>query len=426
MRKLTAKLLGMFMIAGIVSVFSSCSNDDEPQVTLPQISVERSHYNLATGSIEVGIKADVAPAADITVPVKIAGTASTSAYALSASQFVIKAGETSSSITISRVGEPGENNETFTINLEQGSGYTLGLTNYIEITLLSKYGYIMSFDVNEARLNEADEYGITLYNTDGSQYKPAGSETVQVEVDTENSTAVEGVNFKFTDSNVVTFSNKARGTFGIEVIKAEEGKDKLVLRLAEKAGFASGSNPTMTITVAGQDNFAGTWAFPSSIANIENLAMWGSFLEIDNAPVCSSEDQITLAGGPDEYTFTPNIKGDFKNYFGTSSQTVRYDKIVEKNFQEIMAANGRNVKVSQLLFPGMNVKFSATESSIREAKVSFRIISVDNQEVLECTLDDYEPSGTTFGAMIYESGCGSYIGGTMDELPIRLYLTRVK
>ncbi|MDE6449829.1 MAG: hypothetical protein K2L41_07075 [Muribaculaceae bacterium] len=421
MRKLTAKMLGMFMIAGIVSVFSSCSNDDEPQVTLPQISVERSHYNLATGSIEVGVKADVAPVADIIVPVKVAGTADASGYSLSASQFVIKAGETSSYITISRVGEPGENNETLTVNLEQGVGYTLGLTNYIEVTLLSKHGYIMSFDESESRLNESNVYGVTLYKTDGSQYKPSGSETVQIEVDTENSTAVEGVNFKFTDGNIVTFSNKARASFGIEVIKAEEGKDKLVLRLAEKAGFASGSNPTMTITVAGQDNFAGTWAFPSSIYNIDLFSSYGE--DIESAPKCSSADKITLAGGPDSYTFTPAISGDFKNYFGTDSRTVKYDGIVFKNFQEL---SGRQVPVSQLKFPGMNVKFSATASDVREAIVAFRLITVDNQEVLECTIDDWEPAENAFGGSIFSFGMAEPGEPPMVWAPLRLHLTRVK
>ncbi len=421
MRKLTAKLLGMFMIAGMVSVLPSCSDDDGPEVTIPQISVVRSHYNLATGSIEVSIKADAAPSQDLSIPVKVAGTADADSYSLSANQFVLKAGETNSSLTITRKGEPGENNETMTLNLEQGTGYTLGLTNYIEVTLLSKNGYIMSFNEAEARLNESDTYTITLFTTTGSVYKPAAGETVEVEVDTDNSTAVEGVNFKFTDGKTVSISSKnGKGSFSVEVIKAEPGKDKLVLRLAEKAGFACGTNATMTITVAGQDNFAGTWAFPSEIANIDLFSNYGE--NTDNAPKCSPADKITFAGGPESYTFTPSISGDFKNYFGTDSRTVTYDKIVFKNFQE---AHGRQVPVSQLKFPGINSKFSATESKVREAVVAFRLTKIDNKEVLECTIDDWEPSSETFGGMIYD-----YMH-TMGDLPmewgpIRLYLTRVQ
>ena len=90
MRKLTAKLFGMFMIAGMISVFSSCSDDDGPDVVIPQISVERSHYNLATGEIEVAIKADAASASDIIVPVKVAGTASADSYSLNPGQFVLR------------------------------------------------------------------------------------------------------------------------------------------------------------------------------------------------------------------------------------------------------------------------------------------------------------------------------------------------
>lgn len=424
MRKLTAKLFGMFMIAGMISVFSSCSDDDGPEVTIPQISVERSHYNLATGEIEVAIKADAAPASDITVPVKVAGTASADSYSLNPGQFVLKAGETRSVMTISRVGEPGEDNETLTINLEQGTGYTLGLTNYIEITLLSKNGYIMSFEFSEARLNQSEEFGVTLSTISGSAYKPQAEETISIEVDEENSTAIQGEHFKFTNGNNISFLKTNRSTFGIELIKVEAGKDKLVLRLAEKAGYAYGSNATLTVTLAGQDNFAGTWAFPSDIDNSSALTMWGTNMDI--LPKSSSADKITLEGGPDEYTFTPNISGEYKNYFGTAVRKVKYDEPVGKNFQENMAAYARNVIFSQLIFPDINVNFSAANTSLREAKVSLRIISVDNQEVLEMIVDDYEPSADAFGYDIFSQGFGSFSGGTMDEMPLRLHLTRVK
>ena len=95
-------------------------------------------------------------------------------------------------MTISRVGEPGEDNETLTINLEQGTGYTLSITNYIEVTLLSKNGYIMSFEFSEARLNLSEEFGVTLSTISGAAYKPQAEETVIIEVDEENSTAHTG------------------------------------------------------------------------------------------------------------------------------------------------------------------------------------------------------------------------------------------
>lgn len=418
MKKLTTKLLGMFMIAGMVSSFASCSDDDDPGVTIPQITVERSHYNLATGSIEVLIKADAAPATDIAIPVKVAGTAQIDEYTLSASQFVLKAGETRSSITVTRIEEKiGEDNKTLVLNLERGEGYTLGLTNYAEITLLSKNGYIMTFEQSKVRVNVSDEFGVTLFTMGGVPYKPQSEETFTVEVDTENSTAVEGEHFKFTDGKTVKISKVNRGTFTIEVLKAETDKDKLVLRLADKAGYACGSNSTMEITIAGKDNFSGTWAFPSNIYNISLFSDYGE--DTNAAPKSSSADRITFAGGPDEYTFTPSISGDYKNYFGTETRTVKFDKMVGKNFQEIMDKYGRNVQVAQLIFPNINVNFSAAASTVRDAKICFRLIEVDNQEVLECTIDDWVPVETEFGGMIY-----SFMED-MEWAPIRLHLSRV-
>ncbi len=422
MKNLSVKLLALFLAVCQGAVFTSCKDDPEDQGGVPPtISVEKSHYNLATGSVDIVVKADVAPETNISVPVRCAGKAVEGTdYTLSAKQFVLKKGETSATITITRIEENiGENNVDLTINLEKGEGYNLGLTNYAEVTLLSKNGYIISFSNPSAKLTNEDSYFITLSNMTGNPYRPAAEETFDIEVDTENSTAVEGVNFSFPNGKTVKVpAKKSEGSFTVKVLKAEEGKDKLVLRIADKAGYGFGANPTMTVTVAGADNFTGTWAFKE----ITNLSLFSDYMEdISKAPKGSSEDHITFNGNnTDGYSFTPDFKGDFKNYFGTGERKIKYLGEVGKNFQEIMASYGRNIKVSQFSIPGINVKFSAKASEVRDAKVCFRLIEVEGQEILECTLDDFIPEPDEFAGQIY-----SFMGD-MEWAPYRIHFTRVK
>ena len=82
---------------------------------------------------------------------------------------------------------------------------------------------------------------------------------------------------------------------------------------------------------------------------------------------------------------------------------------------------GANVKVSILEIPDVNINFSTTYKNIRPAFVGLRLITVDSKEVLECTLDDYEPQGDDFGARIYE-----IMGGDMTWAPLRIHFSKVE
>ena len=68
----------------------------------------------------------------------------------------------------------------------------------------------------------------------GGVYKVKVATTFDIEVD-ESSTAIEGVHYEFVNgAQVVVPINKNKGSFSIKYLKKEEGKDKLILRLANK------------------------------------------------------------------------------------------------------------------------------------------------------------------------------------------------
>ena len=97
--------------------------------------------------------------------------------------------------------------------------------------------------------------------------------------------------------------------------------------------------------------------------------------DISKAPKGTPSDRITFEGDSYlEYTFTPDLSGDLKNYFGTSPRKITFKEEGDKSFQE---NSGANVKVSILEIPDINVKFSTTHKDIRPALVGFRLITVD-------------------------------------------------
>ena len=65
-------------------------------------------------------------------------------------------------------------------------------------------------------------------------------------------------------------------------------------------------------------------------------------------------------------------------------------------------------------FASVNVNFSALNNKERSAKVSFRVTTIDEQEVLECTLDDYEPTDFFTGIYEFEQNMAGYA-------PLRIY-----
>ena len=285
--------------------------------------------------------------------------------------------------------------------------------NYATVTLLSNKGLYVSFTNSTGKVGFNADFSVKMSDINGSAYKIKTATTFDLEIDP-SSTAIEGVHYEFVNNAQVTVpANKYEGSFSIKLLKKEVGKDKIILHFGDKTGFATGNIPTLTIELSGPDVFTGTWAF-SKINNLELFESYG--VDITGAPKGTAADQITFEGTSyEEYTFIPNLKGDFKNYFGTSTRKVTFKDEVDKNFQEL----AKDVKVYSLEFPDINVGFSATDINIRNAPVCFRLIEVNKEEVLECTLDDYEPKGDTFGSFVYE------VMGDMTWCPFRIYFTRV-
>lgn len=424
------KNLFYLLFAMCAVVFTACSSDDDNEAKVPQLNFEKSNYTLASGTVELKLVADAPATSEMRVPVTFAGRATEGTdFTASAKEFVLKAGETEAIITLTRVANSaGDDNLPLTVNLGSApSGYTIGVMSYTTVTLLSKNGVIMSFVNASDILTLRSDYKVTLTSMSGSSYKVTETTHLNVEVDP-SSTAVEGTHFEFAEGKkyVTIDKKKDKGTVSIKFLKKEADKDKLVLRLSEREGYGYGNNATITITLQGAYSLDGTWAFKE----ISNLTYWkeGMWEDVSTFPTGTSADKITFTGNSyTEYTFTPNLSGSLKNYFGTSERKVTFKEEVTKELWEESYTQMQSVpvNVSVYTFPDINIKFSATASELRPAVVSFRKITVEGKEILECTIDDFIPTDFLVGQ--WEMWIKDMAEDpAMLSAPIRIHFTRVK
>lgn len=415
------KLLSVLFIASMLIV-ASCSNEDTPGST-PQLNFDQPRYGLSKGEVQIKLVAEQAATSKVEVPFTFTGTAVEGTdFETSADYFTFNAGESESVITLTRVEDNiGEEEKSLTINLGQApAGFVIGTMNFTSVELYSNQSIFVSFDKDIAILTEASSYGINLEKMNGNRHNVADATTFEVEVD-EASTAEEGVHFQFENGKTLTIDkNKNSGSIAVKFLKKEEGKDKLVLRLKEKVGYAYGSNPAITITIQGPYLLSGTWTFDK----ISNLEWWQTYWgqDVSTFPKGTSADKITFTGNTHaEYTFTHQIQGDFKNYFISGSK-VTYVGEVDKTYQEAGGITRVTEKVAVLKFEKVNVNFSSSNEKIREAVVGFRVITVNGKEVLECTIDDFEP--TDFLAATYDMFKDFGEDPVMASAPLRVYFTR--
>ncbi len=412
MKQIITSLIGLLL-------FCSCSQSDEPTTHLPQLSIDQLNYTLGKTKVSIKLSAQQAPKTDLTVPVRFTGDAKMGEdFEVEQPAFTLKAGQKSALLEIKRKGEVSENPKKVQIALGQApAGYELGLKNYCMLKLLGNDGFLLNFAQAEGDLGFVSSFGIRI---DGikERYRLMTTSKFAIEVDP-SSTAVRGVHFELLDeAQAIVPRKRNRGAFKVKFLKKEAGKDKIVLRFAERDGFASGNNDKMTITIKGPVDIAGDWKL-TQIANGKWLEDPNNYfgIKLDELINVQDGDAIKLEGDAFKYKLIPMFKGKLKNFFIGESELVidssREDTLQESTFEKITLTRYKT--------EGVNVLFSPSETKKRPALVDFRLIKDENgKEILECTLADFEPTtkDTPTWKALYE------MMGSMEWTPIRLHFER--
>lgn len=379
-------------------VFSSCRKS-APETAL-FVSLERLNYSLGSHGATITLQATSAPTTDLVIPYHVAGEAKLGTdYELSAPNFILKAGETKAELQVKRLVE-GEKARTFSIVLDPSSTatYKVSLKSFAHVNVFGKASYQANFNASKDIVLAETTFGLRISGIPSGRYRVDEDTHLELEVDP-SSTAVEGVHFAFAQSKEVIVPRRERnaeGLFTIRTLKIEEGHDKLMLRVAERDGFAEGTKrPTLTLTLAGPEDFSGTWKL-KAWANAQNLAAnYG--VTTDELIKPNKDDRMILTKSTDGKSYTAELafKDELSEYFGQGKRTLPI--VGERS----LSPEDTNVRAGYglLLFTGANLTFDATQPEKGDVQVAFRLIPAEEagkKPELEVLILKFKPKGASW------------------------------
>lgn len=342
-------------------------------------------------------------------------------YELSADQFHFASGSREATVTVRILKEISDQDVLeFTLN-PVGFG-TLGLSKAnVGITIGDVVLY--SFDKSNYTMTQSVDVTLQLSKATGS-FTAEQEMTFGVEVDTENSTAVEGVHFSFAEGKTITIpAGQNKGTIKLNLIKQEAGKDRVVLRLTGlPIVFKPGDYDQASVVVFGPtfEKLEGTWKYVA-MTNKEWWETNNSYMGDDMSllPTNNTAEDLLIF---DETGLKIEMEGDLKNYFRES--VITYVGEEEERLQEAGGINPPRVTID-LISSLVNVNFSATQKNERQAEVGYRVFEEGGKEILEVTIRDYEP--TDFLQNIFDAFNQPWNTDVplMKTMPLRFHFERV-
>ena len=384
-------------MAAAIFMASSCTDDN----ATPSVSFDKTAYALTNGSIDVNLimsdySEGLAQSADIT----FSGTAVKGTdYTVSAETFTFAAGVMKATTTISAKDNYDEN-KSIVLNVTPPVGFVKGDIPVATVALGKKDLITYSFESRETVMSSLANVVLELRDEDDNPIVAEDEIVIPISVDTENSTAVEGVNFEFADNaEVVIPVGKSEGTVVLNFLAKEDGKDLIVLKANPGIGFIPGQNSSVKISIFGaiMDKVVGKWVASSLVTDEANIieSNWlpdGTVLE--NFPKFNSEDSFEISQNEGSYILTPSFASNFKNFFkGVSNVSLGEEYPLHLDFTTVLQIQ---------LLDLDNVNRYLSESSIsEETEATIGIGFSEDGNTLRLFLVDYEPadwSGPYFDA----------------------------
>lgn len=343
-------------------------------------------------------------------------------YELSADQFVFANGSKEATVKVTLLKELDET-DLFEVNLNPIAFGALALSK-ASVGIQTGDVILYSFDKPNYTMNNTVSVALELSKVTGS-FTAEKAIAIQVDVDTELSTAVEGTHFSFTNGSVLTIpAGQNKGNIQLTLLKQEAGKDKIVLKLKSlPLVFKPGNYDLASIIVFGSsfEKLEGSWKY----VTMANRTWWetnNAYMgdNMDLLPVNNTDKDILTF---DESGLKLSLTGDLKNYFREGP--ISYVKEEEEVLQETGGIRPPRVNID-LIKSLVNINFSATEKEEREAEVGYRVFTDNGKEYLEVTIRDYEP--TDFLQEIFNAFNQSWNTDVplMKSMPLRFHFERAE
>lgn len=300
------------------------------------------------------------------IPVSFSGTAQRGTdYEASADYFVLTKESLVDTILVStkKLGT----GRTVSLSLEIPEGFVAGKYPSSEYTLQDKFGYL-TFETPKSFIADTTSYAIVLCDSTGRLKALSKDTPVSYAINTEKSTATEGVDFKvLSATNTFIPAGGAYAVLDIVPLKTsfEDGKDKVVLDIHADEKFDTGLNAELEITLLRPElqELEGNWMMNSVVTDSLHFeTVWGAECTgYDLLPGFNSYSMMNFSLY--DATFTPMLSQGFENYFIDMSSMSMGPEI------ELIDVNGALKTVQLISLDNTNRYFSATEVS--EDKVSY-------------------------------------------------------
>ncbi len=383
-----------YLLLTLPMLLSACNKDDSG-ASIATISFERRTISLSSGSVDINLQVsglDPASTQEYVVALKLSGSASENEYELSSDHFVIGGNNPVTTIKI-RAKNYGSESKNLVMNLVAPEGFTLGTNPSMIVTLGTQEAIVYNFLEGTMELKDVVKPEITLLNMDGSKYSVTQEMHIPAVVDKEQSTAVQGEHFEFDgDAEFVFVPGKERVSVTIKLLKLEEGKDKIVLKVdPEATQYIPGDPGECTITIVGSDydKINGTWYVYQQPTD-KDFMINNNYVEeaaLTGFPTATEDDTFTF--DIEQNVLTTSLQSDLKNFFGETCNMVPTDK-------ECSVGDITDYTTSyQLLLIDLdncNRDFSATSTSTeKNAYIGVRLVEEQStgDEILELYLVDY-------------------------------------
>lgn len=392
------KIVVIWMLVVSFAGFIGCSDDDAKG---PDISFRRAYYVLpAMEALNVEVRLSEPATEDLTVAFDVTGTGEEGGdYAISAHEFIVKAGLDTAVVVITPLNNMVEGRE-ICLALRRVEGYGLGVYKQTVIPIEKKSAFTTSFFPTEYNLYREMEVAARLDIGSKEYTTPSYDITIPFEIDP-SSTAVLGTHFEIEGGTQQFLYQKDdyMARVKLKFLKKEEGKDKIVLRLVETDNYMiSTTNNRAYVTINGPIGFedlVGSWKFEefSSMEYVKSTAtMAGDTEGVKHLPENSSSDVLVFeTSGGKNLIRTGQLTGDLKNYLCDGAE-ITVGEIV--NEQIYLPTEMREWKLLRSVlrtnFSKVNLSFSPTNQNYSPAEVDFRILG--DGDILELRIVQYIPT----------------------------------
>ena len=320
------KKLLYFSVALLTTLSLGACGDDEPDSGSDiNVQFSTSSYTLDDEPIDVKVVASQAAASDLNIGFTVGGTATAADYELSAQSFLLEAGKTEATVTVTPK-QAFEAAKTLTLTLTSGTGYTIGRVASTTVNLVESSVYAYSFTRAAAELQESLNVTLTVGD---DEFKAPKELELPFKV-LSGSTAELGKHFLVKDDATSFIVPKGGNTATLTLLPGPEVDPSnpvtLNLGVDEQGGrFVAGEIKSVTVTVRGllsYEALAGTWQHKELVGQ-EDIELYAMMEEMDIDAIPSHNDgfTITITDEGDHATFTPSTSGDLANLFRTCDMT---------------------------------------------------------------------------------------------------------